>query len=295
MNKTKVQIALIVVGALIIFQSCNLFNPDEEIPAYIKIDRFELTTNQNDQGTNSNKITDVWVNTKINDDGTEKIILQGIYELPVTFPALSLLNDEITLRAGIKRNGIAASREVYPFYKHYVIDTLPKQGDITELFPKTTYKDETIFDWMEDFEDPGLIFQATNNSDTSLIQNNKVVFEGNYSGAIYLDTENDAFECTSIDSLMLSYQNTEIYLEMNYKCNQPFTVGLQLIKLSEKINYPIIYLNPKDDWNKIHIRLTDVITSNSDAYFQKLFIRARNDTVVADSKIFIDNIKLVHF
>lgn len=53
--------------------SCDVINPTEDIPAYIYIADFQLNTNPN-QGTSSDKITDVWVS--LNND------FLGVYPLP---------------------------------------------------------------------------------------------------------------------------------------------------------------------------------------------------------------------
>ncbi|MDQ3048944.1 MAG: hypothetical protein M3R27_15445, partial [Bacteroidota bacterium] len=100
--------ALIISGFLLFLSSCEIYNPAEQIPAYIRVEKFILTTDNFSQGSNSHKITDVWVYV---DE-----ILVGCFELPVTIPVLYEGSHQVKLRAGIKVNGISASRAPYPFY-----------------------------------------------------------------------------------------------------------------------------------------------------------------------------------
>ena len=62
---------------ILILISCN---KEEEIPSYIEINDFNLTSNSS-FGENTENITDVWIYIDEN--------LQGVYEIPVTFPVLN--------------------------------------------------------------------------------------------------------------------------------------------------------------------------------------------------------------
>ncbi|MES2398217.1 MAG: hypothetical protein V4549_19535, partial [Bacteroidota bacterium] len=89
------------------FISCELYNPAEPIPAYIRIDKIDLATIPG-QGTDSHKITDAWVYID------EQLI--GCFELPATFPVLYEGSHQVKIAPGIKVNGIAATRSPYPFF-----------------------------------------------------------------------------------------------------------------------------------------------------------------------------------
>ena len=97
--------------ATLLFSSCELYNPSEPIPAYIHIEKFNLTTDYATQGSNSHKITDAWVYV---DDQ-----LIGCFELPATFPVITEGTHKVKIVAGIKVNGIASNRGQYPFYNPY--------------------------------------------------------------------------------------------------------------------------------------------------------------------------------
>ena len=274
-----------VIISFLIF-SCEIINPEEDIPAYIRIDTFQLETNTLEQGTNSHKITDVWINI----DGN----FIGVFELPATFPVLAEGTHEVTIRAGIKVNGIAASRAIFPFYTHYIIDTNLTPELILQLSPKVEYSDETIFAWKEDFE-AGLSLDTTSISDIPIIQSNSVFFEGNKAGAIIFYDNHTIFECKSHDAYELPKDNSKVFLELNYKNNNEFVIGVFANKLTQSIKLPIINIYPSGDkWNKIYIDLTYTTTSNPDAINFNIFIGAIKDENITKAEIYLDNIKLVH-
>jgi hypothetical protein len=81
---------------------------------------------------------------------------------------------------------------------------------------------------------------------------------------------------------------------MDYKCNSLIVVGIYANGSSAIDKNTIIYLNQKDDWNKIYISLTEIIANYSDAQDYKLFFAMPRDTSFAQNEMFLDNIKLVY-
>ena len=47
---------------------------------------------------------------------------QGVFPLPANFPVLKLVNKNIIIEAGIKKNGISSSRENYPFFTSFEVN-----------------------------------------------------------------------------------------------------------------------------------------------------------------------------
>lgn len=280
------KIFTLFILSIVLFSSCEIINPEEEIPSYIHIDKFNLSTTTS-QGTNSHNITDAWVYI----DGN----FNGVYELPVTFPVLSSGKHEITLSPGIKIYGIAASREIYPFYKKFKIDAdlVPKQVDT--LQPIVYYLDELNFGelWMEDFEDAGMKLDTTLGSKANIVQFNDNSYNSKV-GHINLTTTKNYFDCISED-LDLPKYSQRVYLEMNYKCNNEFYIGLWANSSSQSVRQPIILLNQSSSWNKIYIDLTQTTTSNPSASSFSLYISATINEANQESDIYIDNLKIIHF
>ena len=103
-------IALALVLYCFLVSSCDIVNPEEALPAYLKIERFEFSTTPA-QGTASEQITDVWV--FVND------LSLGIYELPATIPSLDVGNQNITIFPVIRENGVRSTPIIYPFYNRF--------------------------------------------------------------------------------------------------------------------------------------------------------------------------------
>ena len=56
----------------------------------------------------------------------------------------------------------------------------------------------------------------------------------------------------------------------------------------------IMYLNKKDDWNKIYISLTEAIYNYNDAVNYKLFFAIPRDTTLTQNEMYLDNIRLLY-
>ncbi len=265
--------------------SCDKYDKEEPIPTYFTVDSLSFSTNYN-EGANTQKISDVWVNL----DGN----FLGVYELPATFPLLGEQGKHtIRLRPGIKKNGIDASRVVYPFYESYLIDTDFVENATIKLIPAFKYTEKTVFEWIEDFQDPGFTLDRTLNSDTTLIRVIDETNTLNRLGEIILDDKHQRFEYVSKNTFTL--QAGQTYLELDYKNNQVFSVGMIVNNVSSQDDIDIIMINPKDYLNKIYIDLSYVISQNLGAVDYGIFFRAVKQSDIDTAKIYIDNIKLVHF
>mgnify|MGYP001617873450 CR=1 FL=1 len=205
---------------VLLFQSCEVFNPAEKIPSYIHIDKFNLNTTQSSEGSNSSKITDVWA--YIDDQ------LIGAFELPATFPVLFEGQHVITLKAGIKVDGISATRAIYPFYEAYNITTTLYPDSIITLNPVITYSTSAVFVWKEAFEDGGITIEKTLLSDTIIEKTSDTtnVFEGTYSGVIHLDASHSHFEGKSLNKFVLPGGTKPTFLELDFKTNTEVGIGL---------------------------------------------------------------------
>ncbi|MES2593188.1 MAG: hypothetical protein V4608_15000 [Bacteroidota bacterium] len=269
------------------FTSCEVYNPAEPIPAYIHIDKIDLATTFG-QGSNSHKITDAWVYID------EQLV--GCYELPATFPVLYEGSHQVKITPGIKVNGIAATRSPYPFFNSSTQTINFQKGTTVNLSATVTYTVYADFDFLEDFEGSGIAIDSSAGSDTTLqrlFSPNPNVFEGDYSGIAYINSNNNFFECVSSSAFVLPKGGANVFLELNYKCNHPFIVGV--------ISQPPYYLksssltfNPSDTWNKTYVYLTPLISSSSAASF-KIFFGMVKYAGDSDSLAFmLDNLKLVY-
>ncbi len=281
---------LLYIFLFVLATSCELINPKEKIPAYITIDKIDLVSSNGVYGSNSIKITDAWINI----DGN----LLGIFELPKTFPVLELGKHKIMVRAGIKPNGIAAKRKCYPFYASCTIDTELMSNTVLKLYPKVSLRPETKMGLNENFEENGLYFDTVLNSQVSFIKiSDTTAFEGK-SGAIILPPDSSIFRCKSASSFVIPYNNQPIYLELNYKNNFPFFVGIFVNTPTSSKLYPaFVYINPSTEWNKVYIELTDMVYANFNYSTFNIYIGVEKPEAQKsmNAEIYLDNIKLFNF
>ncbi|MFB0925657.1 MAG: hypothetical protein QMB65_10325 [Vicingaceae bacterium] len=283
---SKFHTLLLLIG--ITFLSCSKKDYEAQIPAYISIDKFSLTTDYSTQGSESNSITDVWV--YIDDD------FVGAYELPANFPVLKEGNVTVKLYAGIKENGIAANRTTYLGYAPYVQEVNLVKEETVVIDPQIIYEPTIKFAWLEDFDDASLTFLYHSNSDTIINKNSVDVKEGTFSGQVFLDPEMTFFEAISTNLIGVPLNGlTPVYLEMDFKTNQALTIGVYL----DANQYAFITLNTTTEWKKIYINLSEVITTNNiGATDLRLFFgmqESSSNQFVTNPEIFIDNLKVVHF
>ncbi|MCW3083982.1 MAG: hypothetical protein JWP12_1348 [Bacteroidetes bacterium] len=292
----------LIAGIVLLASACNLINPAEPIPAYIHIEKIGLTTNPSLEGSNSSKITDAWVYM----DGN----LVGCFELPVTFPVIADNGmHNFVIKPGIKVNGIAATRAPYPFYNSYNTTISLTKGVVTTMSPMVTYVSNINWDassmWKDDFEGgittdtsptPGVntvIHQVLRSTDPGN------VFEGNGSGIALLNNSDHTY-CEVINkfppTLYLPGGTSPVFLEMNYKCNYPFTVGLFAYSAATSVKISIINLHSTaDQWNKVYIYVTPQISEASNPLYYNMFLGMLNTDNVPNPYFAVDNIKLVHF
>lgn len=281
--KLKFHTFLFLIG--IIFFSCSKEKFEAKIPAYISVPSITLTTDYATEGSASSNITDAWV--YVNDD------LVGVYELPATFPVIKEGNSSVKIFAGIKDNGIAASRTRYLLYDPHVEQVDLIVGDTTEIVANVKYNSSTKFSWLEDFEGASSSFLYTAGSDTVFKNTSSLVKEGQFSGAMYLDDEMDFFEATSPSFTSLP-SGANVYLEMDFKTNENIIVGVYLG--SEQFAH--ITLNTTDEWKKIYLNLKDVLKSSASSSVAKIFMGLKEESSAfktSNPQVYIDNVKLVHF
>jgi hypothetical protein len=89
------------------------------------------------------------------------------------------------------------------------------------------------------------------------------------------------------------------FLEMDYSCNNTFSVGVYVLQGGTSIKVPVLYLTPTQanaegfpTWNKIYMDLGMVAKQYPNATSYKLFIECtRNEASVP--VIYLDDIKIV--
>lgn len=278
--------------AFLLILGCGKTSIDE-IPSYIQVDTISINVNSV-QGTASQKITDVWVNA-----GNDLI---GAFELPAQFPLLKSGSTQLSLFAGVKLNGINETRAPYPFYDRIIKTINLEREKVTDLgHLKFAYAEKTKFEWQENFEQDNLSIEPTSRSEIkfsrTLLPELKAAFPGEineYAAKVVISNDTLVFEAASHNFFKLPTDGSAVFLEMNYKSNNPLSFGV-IVNGAVTSNRPVLILNPSSKWNKIYINLTPTLSNYSSANSFKIYFSSVKSTEVPKAEIYFDNIKLLHF
>jgi len=269
--------------SLISLPSCDTFDAEAEVPAYVQIDSVKVIT-EIEEGTNHQKISDVWFNL----DGSQV----GVFEMPTRFPVIAKGKRPVSIRAGVLKSGIHDFREAYPFFET-IRDTFNFVG--TEIIPYTPifkYKPETKF-WIEDFEDPGIKLH-TNDSTNYLTQIIDPKDANNHLGYVFIPDTVSAFQTYTKENIELS--NTPIYMEIEYKCDYSFGIGIIMHHMggSSESQQPFTIVKPTDEWNKLYLNIGEQFSVNPGAVSYDIYFFFAADYGTTSSN-YIDNIKILSF
>jgi hypothetical protein len=284
--KTPFAIFAALLVLLTCFSSCDLINPDEEVPSYLEIKAFKLSTNYATQGTASHKIKDAWVYVD-----NEFI---GAYELPARFPVLKQGTHKISIGPGIFDNGIASTRVIYPFFKYYESDVtlLPNQTVTLDTLPVSYFSGKS-YTWFEDFEGSGYSLDTLSASLADLSVDTQNPFEGSRCLLMQVTSAKNVLECASINSYAIT-PGAECYLELNYKCDQAFIMGIIANLPGGTAKVGVISFNPSNEWNKTYVNLRKTIGTYGTAINYNIWFRMDLADGAGVGNAWVDNLKLVN-
>lgn len=290
-----------ILIASLFFSGCSKLKLAADIPAYISIPSVILkVAPDGSQGSASHKIDHVWV--YVNEE------LSGTFELPAKFPVLKSGNVKIRITAGIKVNGISATRQEYPFFRSYEIDVNLEEEKVLEIIPEFIYNQATVFKLLENFEalpEISVSFARSGQSDAfPELETGSNVFEGAFCGKLSMLPDMLRMECSSALNFELPRQATPVFLELNFKTNIPINVGVyanQQLGGVNQLSGVVLNktINPDGSlfWNKIYVELTPEVSSSTNARDFKIFFGAQKtgDEINQAFDFYFDNIKLVTF
>jgi hypothetical protein len=245
-----------------------------------------VTTNV-DQGSTSSRIRDSWVYV----DGQ----YIGTFELPSRIPVLESGYHKLVVGGGIYENGVSATRSAYPMYLFKTYDSIYFEPGKTITIDTIdiSYINTISFPWLENFDNPSFSISTTSSSLASLGLDQTNPFEGQGSLIMKVGTNDSILECTTTNYINLS-EDDDIYLEMNYKCDGRFYVGLVSNNITGLTYNTLILLNPSTTWNKIYLNFTKLVRQNGSANGYKIFFYLQREPEDVENTVYLDNIKLVH-
>jgi hypothetical protein len=268
-------VAIILVGVF----ACQKPLPNNGVPFYISVDNASVAIdNPSVQGSASSKIDQIWVEI-----GSSNL---GAYQLPVKFPVLSNEGTyDILIQAGIKNRGISGQLKTYPMLEAIsqpiTFNNTTKNYSINPVF---RYLSRCNFEMNESFE-------FSNNFDVNMnITSDSNKYEGANSGMMELAPLNGAISKTG----NLDIPNGSVaYIELNYKTDKPFSVGLLSNSLGSPVDMQLVVIDTKTTWNKMYIDITsDIANINSGTY--QFYVKSYNDDSLSTKRVFIDNFKVIY-
>lgn len=270
--------------------SCSLTDSDAPIPSYLIINDVSVFTTP-DEGAPTHNISDIWL--------TADNELIGVFELPAKIPLITK-GDSTKLRIspGFRNNGEVSRSFTYNLMNplEFTIPLAPAEE--VEIPLTFTYIDNAIFDFVESFESSGHIFtlDIDGNPATNIEVTEESAIAGSRSGKISLDQTNSFISAGTIFKYEGSQNaGSDSYLEMDYKCDIPFFVGVIYIQEGQEVTLPLLFVNPKENWNKLYVDFTQILTSplleSYRIYFTTDLEPLENQET---GEIFLDNLKFVH-
>ena len=236
---------------LVVLQSCSIIDPVEKTPAYLYLQPFEvLDSSFAYHGSIRHRIKDGWV--YINDE------YLGAFELTAKIPVIADGPTKIVVSPGIMSNGIAGTRSIYPGYRPFAktIALSPLKTDTLSL--KTFYNSYLKFVVLEDFELSNS-FENVFNADTTFYLDTINPYEGRRSLAWSLEDSFPTVNFRTKSDLIIQGGGRPAFMELDYRCNNPFTIYLDVYSAGGLVQYPFFIVNPKETWNKVYINLTPAI------------------------------------
>ena len=258
-------------------------------PAYLHIPAWNFIS-QPSQGTESQKITELWV--------YQNEQLLGIYSPPANIPIIDLDRSKIQILAGIKNNGLSDSRIRYPFFKS-VDTTLSFSPEQTVIWtPKFGYDDNVDVEELG-FESGNFLLEMPgNNGDFTAVTDPSIVFEGNRCGkGVLTSGQSKLFYKDDINREFSA--GNYYFLEMNYSCNNRFSVGLIVTETTGETKEFVLSINPTQEtdgvpvWNKIYVDFGSVPLRHLQAIHYEFYVEAVPDVFGKPVEVYLDNLKWV--
>lgn len=286
------KLTLLLLCICLAWTGCNIFNPAEELPIYLKLSK-AIVTNKEKGDTSSIAAKVCWVET-----GADSL---GFFPLPTMLASLSGTGKQYTIYGGVSElaQGFVA---IYPFWKPMYLNvdsSRIKIGDTLAVNTKFEYYPDSILDYLfeEKFEES--TFKLRNNIGTSesidLIMNADK-YEGAHSGLAHFEAELQKFEAVSDDWIALPADKVQ-YAEVTFKTSIPFEVGLKYQGVFGgfgEVPVTAAVVDTSRQWKTVFLRLNN-LTKETPADAQpalyKLFFRAIGNGTTRDLRL--DNVRII--
>ncbi len=265
--------------------------PDKEFPyvSYIEIEEMVLQPRQ-DEGAPTSNFRDAWLFL----EG----MTNGVYELPRKIPVISEDRSgeyDIAIQAGIRENGINSQTRVYPFVGNFEIKLSMIENEVTTVKPVFNYLDNVKFRLIADFESVNLFdFDEDGDSSNSLKMSNERAAFGDFSGKMAPGADNFMEQASTQVYRQIPSDGSPVFIEIDYFGDLDLNVGIIGIEAGQSFKEYFVSLRSEELWKKAYINITDlIVNSKLDGY--QIVLAVDNANGAGDERVYVDNIKLLHF
>lgn len=266
--------------AVVLLSGCNIINPAEPVPTYVRIDSFAFS-NPDPAATagSSRAIRSVFVSF------AGKII--GTFDLPATIPILMDAPGTLELFPGVDNAGTASNQILYP---HYLVatDTIrPAPGTTIPVLPRTRYTSFSKFGYRETFEGSN-DFTTLYGANFTTTSDKALVIDGVRSG--YMQLDSGAIAAT-VSNTVFGAGGGDAFLEIDYRSTAALSVGFYAV--SSQAQKYLTTLFPAPAGNKVYVSLSSELNQAASAAGYRVLLRAT--AAASGGYVVVDNIKVVSF
>jgi len=272
---------------------CSVIGEDQDVPRYLVVPDVMFTPDEL-QGTASVNITDLWVYS-----ATDVV---GVFPLPAVVPLLpqDMESGSVRLLAGIRENGLSDRRAPYPFYTAFDQESFPEPGFRDTLQPAVELVEDVRLIRVEDFETSNVFGSMIGGQGLIRVDAAGQVFEGEESGWIEVQAGTEAVRVRTVEQEYDLENGVPAFLEMDYRCDQPFAVGLFGFRDGQEWQQPAMVLTATDDglnpvWNKIYIDLAPLVTAQGVADHFEVYFECFLEAGRATGTVGVDNIRILTY
>lgn len=277
---------------MVILSSCVKNNPT---PVFLEINPWKLEKNPVMNGIEGDLFHGIrHVAVYVDDD------ILGYFELPCKIPVLKFGQAKITLIPVIMDGGRMEVKNIYPFLEEYIKETNLVEGETYEINPVTRYKEETVFEYVEDFESASMKIK---NDSTALAKIQQILHDesgkSGYKGVVNLTKTDSTWLGMSFNHIVLPKGGKPVYMEIDYRTDVNVSTGMIAYDLENTATInPNVRLNAQledKQWKKIYIDLTEIASYIPNSVYFEYYMSAVLATDADNATIELDNIKIIHF
>ena len=278
--RMKILHFLSLLIAVCCWQSCNVVNPVEEIPGYLKIEEPIVILDSLNRDTLFQNVQDVWT--------YQYPYYLGTFDPPIEVPVLYKERTKYLFSGGVYENDKPNIHKRYPFWRFDEAEIPVTEKESKSYRPVFRYYADSIlvFPFQENFENSEIRFQIANASaDTARLVRATNGFKGFYCGEVNFDTAHKYLDIQSFVDFLLPRQNTEVWCEITYMSDIPFLIEMGELSL---------YMNASPGkWKTSYLNFTTVARANPEGTRFRFGIYANGQGTTA--KLRLDNIRILYF